>query len=339
MPHDVLPPQADALPLQRLGNDDSHSFARSGSWANISGNPREIFQPQATRAGNAFLNIQQALNNDRASAHVLDSITAQQQRIKSTQNYPIVHARKIQLQKPFARPLMSGAPMEGIIGDVQRASADGNSSFDDEDDDFDYFKHCGPSHYDTIHSSRIPIARNSQTPSEVTWSAVRNWVKCFSPHELVSVDAACSIFSPGSNWPGNANYKQSEMDFQNKRLLRATQHTITSLVLRAEAEKSLSLRHSCNNVTLDPRAVSQPHIQAQSKTSPTSRPSQPLIQHSKLMPPPTPPDQKPKCLSSASASKRPRGFRVDKPLASVGAYLNVLHKLSLHSFVSYCSCS
>jgi hypothetical protein len=257
----------------------------------------------------------------------------------SAQNLPIANARQKQLQKSFSGSLLSGAPLAELIGDLPRASAEGNSSADDAEDDFDYFQYCSSIHHDGIHSSRIPIASKSQTPPEDTCSAVRNWVKLFSPHELVSVDAACSIFSPGSNWPGNVNLKQTEMDCQNKKQVRASQNTLTSLVLRAEAEKSFALRHSHNNMTLDPLAVSHPHIQAQNKTPPTSRPSQPVIQHSKPMPPPTPPDQKPKFPSNASALKRPRGFRNDKQFASVGALLIVFHKLLLHPSYSHCPCS
>ncbi len=334
LPHEVVPPP------QRLELNDRLSVAGSVTWAKASSNPHEIFQPQASRAGNAFFNIQQALNSDRVSAHLLDANMEQQQRIirNSAQNLPIVHARQKQLQTSFAGSPLYGGPLAELIGDVPRASAEGNSSADDAEDDFDYFQHCGSSHHDGIHSSRIPIASNSQTPCEDTYSAVRNWVKLFSPHELVSVDAACSIFVPGSNWPGSVNLKQTEIDCQNKKQGGASQN-LTSLVLRAEAEKSFALRHSHNNMTLDPLAVSHPHIQAQNKTSPTSRPSQPVIQHSKPMPPPTPPDQKPKFPSNASALKRPRGFRNDKQFASVGALRIVFHKLLLHPSYSHCPCS
>ncbi len=33
--------------------------------------------------------------------------------------------------------------------------------------------------------------------------SLSKWIDFYTPAELMSVDANCSIFSPGSNWPGN----------------------------------------------------------------------------------------------------------------------------------------
>jgi hypothetical protein len=327
LPHEKVPP------FQLRGVDAGRSFAQAVSWANILNSPNGIFHPQASRAGNAFFNIQEALKSDRVPAHVDLNATQQQRVVKSNApKRPVNHAHENRQKKLLLGRSSSDAPIKHCIGQVLHASADEDSSAGEEEDDFDYFKYCDPSHHDSSLGSRIPIAGNSQIPSTALCSAVRNWVKYFTPHELVSVDAACSIFSPGSNWPGNVNAKQTEIDFQNKRQLRVVENTLTSLVLRADAEKSFPSRQSLNTMPIDPVAMSIPLIPSQSKFSPLSRPPQPALQHSKLMPPPiTPSDYKTKSLSGTSASKRPRGFRNDKHVESVGKSLSSFCRFLWHT--------
>lgn len=317
LPHEKVPP------FQRSDLDAGRNCVHTASWANALNSPHGIFQPQASRAGNAFFNIQEALKSDRVSAN-MDATLTQQQRTFWTNAHKctVDHSHDKRVNNSFLGPSCLGVPVTEVIGEVLHGSADDSSA--GEEDDFDYFKYCTPSHHDSSRGSRIAVASDLQASSEATCTVVRNWIKYFTPHELVSVNAACSIFSPGSNWPGNVNLKQADMDCQNKKHPRSLQqNTLTSLVLRADAEKSFSLRHSQDDVPLNPVAVSDPPIQSQNKVSLTARPPQPMFQHSKAMPPPsTTSDQKSKILSSATASKRSRGFRNDKPPESVG---NALH--------------
>jgi hypothetical protein len=35
---------------------------------------------------------------------------------------------------------------------------------------------------------------------------MRDWSQFYSPAEMLSVNASCSVFSPGRNWPGNVRF-------------------------------------------------------------------------------------------------------------------------------------
>jgi hypothetical protein len=310
-----------AHPLQRNELDAASGIVQSVPKARNSSTPHGIFQPQPSRAGNPFLSIQEALKSDHGAAHLRYANTIQQQR-SDIGSAPIdrVHVRLAQPQALRAMASLPGLPVRDSKSDAQLTSLGFDSSADEDDDDYDYFQYCRRDHH-AGHSSRKLISSDPQTSSSATSSMVRNWIHHFTPRELVSVDAACSIFSPGFNWPGNV--KHSEMSVLGGKQQRASDHTLTSLVLRAEAEKSFALGSSHQHPNLSPN-VAKPHTQAHNAMSLTPIQQQPSPRNAKQMPPPTvSADQSSKVMGSASTAKRPRGSRIIKqPESSGSAYLH-----------------
>ncbi len=285
---------APPLPRQQLIPD--RGLGQTAPKAQTSNIAHGIFQPQPVRAGDSFSNIQDALKNDRGCAQ-MQSANVQQQRFDSGSSPKLSVAR------------VPGLPVRDFSFDAQLTTADVNSSTDDDEDDYDYFQHCRHNEHGAGLSTRNPISKDSRTSSAATASMIRNWIKHFTPRELVSVNAACSIFSPGTNWPGNVNFRQSETSSQSSRQQRTEQQTLTSLVLKAEAERSSSTGHS--QQMLNPGSlVAKAHNQTQAATLQSSSLQQPALRNTNSMPPPTiSVDQLSKGLNSPSAIKRPRVSR------------------------------
>jgi hypothetical protein len=311
------------MPRQQLIPD--RGLGQTAPKAQTSNVAHGIFQPQPVRAGDAFSNIQDALKNDRGCAQI-QSANVQQQRFDSgsSPKLSVAHAQGAQRQAPRAQGSLPGLPVRDFGFDAQLTTADVNSSSDDDDDDYDYFQHCRHNEHGAGLSSRNPISKDSRTSSAATASMIRNWIKHFTPRELVSVNAACSIFSPGTNWPGNVNLRQSETSSQSSRQQRIAQPTLTSLVLKAEAERSSFTGHSqqmSNPGTLVAKAPNQ----TQAATLLSSSLQQPALRNTNSMPPPTISiDQLSKGLNSPSATKRPRVSR-QQPEPSGKLFKNMSH--------------
>jgi hypothetical protein len=324
-----------ALPLQRQELDADSGLAQAVPNARTASTPRGIFQPQPSRAGNPFLSIQEALKSDHGSAHMRYANTIQQQR------FDIGCVPKVSVLGHGAQPqpLRALASLPGLSvrdykSDAQLDTAGFDSSADEDDDDYDYFQYCRRDQH-AGNTSRKFISSDSRTSSTATSSMVRNWIHHFTPRELVSVDAACSIFSPGFNWPGNVNFKQTELSGLKQQ--RPADHTLTSLVLRAEAQKSLASGSSHQSLNLSPR-VAKPHTQAQNVMPATPLQPQPSPRNAKQIPPPSvSADQASKSTGSASAAKRPRGSRgLKQPESSGSAYLRAFMPSAI---VLFCFCS
>jgi hypothetical protein len=312
---------APPMPRQQLIPD--RGLGQTAPKAQTSNIAHGIFQPQPVRAGDSFSNIQDALKNDRGSVQI-QSTNLQQQRFDSGSSPKLSVAQGIQRQAPRAQGSLPGLPVRDFSFDAQLTTADVNSSTDDDDDDYDYFKHCRHNEHGAGLSSRNPISKHSRTSSAATASMIRNWIKHFTPRELVSVNAACSIFSPGTNWPGNVNLRQSETSSQSSRHQRTAQQTLTSLVLTAEAERSSSTGH-LKQVSNPGTLVAKAPNHTQAATLLSSSLQQPALRNTNSMPPPTISiDQLSKGLNSPSATKRPRVSR-KQPEPSGRLFKNISH--------------
>jgi hypothetical protein len=295
-------PQPYSLPLQRQELSAERCFGPAFQNAQTTMTGRGIFQPQPSRAGNAFITIQEALKNDRV---------------------PLQRGGALNVLHPSAS--LPGLPARDFSFDSQLCSSGFDSSADDDDDDYDYYKHSRPDQHNAGLSSHGHLSSDSATTSLV----VRNWIKHFTPQELLSVNAACSVFSPGFNWPGNVSLKQLDLDSTKQQ--RASHHTLTSLVLRAEAEKTLTLGKSQQMLNSN-SLVPNPLIRSQSAMPPASLLSQPVVRNAKQMPPPAmSPHQSSKSVNSPVAAKRARGSRNPKQQDIAGGSSIVA---SLDPFVS-----
>jgi hypothetical protein len=312
-----------------------------------------IFQPLPSRAGNAVLSIQEALKNDRVTPYLLDDSVTLQQRT----DLSLLHSQGEQLQATNASSwFMDGGALDksNVAGSkVQPARGDSDNSSTENDDDYDFFKSCHADPPVSSLGSLVMSANESQASSAATFVALRSWIRHFTPRELVSVDAACSIFSPGYNWPGNVDLKKIELDCQPGRQPVNAQLTLTSRVLRAEAEKSFALSHSQQILNLNPFVAAKTSIQDQGSTRPSPRVSQAVSrqtvqissQRTKHATPTTESsDHATKSTIESSASKRSRGSRnykqpeLARPAPSLGIQLGTRASLPSHPVFAGSTC-
>jgi len=237
-------------------------------------------------------------------------------------------AKQLQMQPP-----LSLGHMGEFSSDVRLVSVDGNAvdfgvgddagrgvlqlhDDADDEDDYDYYGDESRWQHDADNSSRLPLARDLQaTPKDSfpahTSAIVHNWINYFTPRELVSVNAECSIFSPGCNWPGNVNLKRIEVECQYTRNALAAQNTLASLVLRAEAEQAYGLVRALPGGTLNPAVVGAPgtrnQTQGNTNTPPASLAPNFFLQGIMQTPPSTTASHHAAAdVSSSHATKRPR---------------------------------
>ena len=241
---------------------------------------------------------------------------------RNTLKHPKVRHHAKQLQQPLLlghmgefrtdlRPLsIDGNAIDiGVGSEASRGALHLHDDADDDDvqDDYDYYGGRHPCQHDVDHSSCMPPANNSEATPVPASAIVHDWINYFTPRELVSVNAECSIFSPGSNWPGNVNLKKIEVECQYRRNELAAQHTLASLVLRAEAEQAFGLARAQPSSFLNQVAVETQVTQAQSKTNIPQKSQNTVLQGILQMPPPTTSsDHVSTGVSSSSAAKRPR---------------------------------
>jgi hypothetical protein len=298
-------PRPYSLPLHREELSE-RGFGPALHSAQTSITGRAIFQPQPSRAGNAFLTIQEALKNDRV---------------------PLQRGGALNVLHSSAS--LPGLPARDFSFDSQLGSSGFDSSTDEDDDDYDYYKHSLSDQHNAGLSAHGHLSSDLPTSSATTSLVVRNWIKHFTPQELLSVNAACSVFSPGFNWPGNVSLRQLDLDAHSTKQQRASHHTIASLVLRAEAEKTLTLGKSqqmLNSASLVPNSL----IRSQSAMSLASHLSQPVVRIAKQMPPPAmSPNQSSKGVNSPVAAKRARGARNPKQqeIAGVSSLMASLYSV------------